>query len=192
MKLWKSQRALQNVEESMLDNLKYQIKNHLIVIIGERFRYIGRAGNLVWLGFGKDTAFKNYKGENEKRAQYSLHIQCPLRIIHNEIKQIGSGDIYEPCSTMKYAENFDWDIQGANLFDEKARIIAKELLLNEITVTDIKCSETGDVRIYLSNGYIVEMFTNTSGAVEEWRFFETGSDKEHFVVTGDGINNDEI
>ncbi len=168
-------------------NLNNIIIRQLSIIKNEPFRYIGRACNLAWLGFGKDVISKDYKGEERKTAQYALHIQCPFRISRGGMKVLASGDMYEPNSTTEWTEDFDWDIAGANLYDEKASLLTEKLSHNNITAVNIESNEMGDVKIYLSDGYVIEIFTNNSSETEEWRFFETGIEKEHFVITGKGI-----
>lgn len=169
------------------NNLNNQISEKLLCIKGEPFKYVGRAGNLAWLGFGKDVISKNYKGEKRKIARYALHIQCPFRVSCKGEKKIGSGDMYEPNSATEWTEDFVWDELGANLYDENALLLMKELSYDNVTVTKINSNEMGDLQIYLSNHWIVEVFTNGSSNSEEWRFFETGIKNEHFVITGKGI-----
>ena len=174
------------------NNLNNEIDNKLSCIKDKPFRYVGRVGNLAWLGFGKDVISKNYRGEEKRTAQYSLHIQCPFRISCNGKKKLGSADMYEPNSDTGWSENFNWDKVGTNLYDEKALLFTQELSYEDITVTNIKSNAMGDVQIYLSNYCVIEIFTNTSSKSEEWRFFETGIEKKHFVVTGKGIEEDEL
>ena len=173
-------------------DLNKEISKQLSLIKEKPFRYIGRAGNLAWLGFGKDVTSKNYRGEERKVAQYSLHIQCPFRISCNGKKKLGSGDMYEPNSITEWSGDFKWDRAGVNLYDENALLLTQELSNGDITVTNIKSSEMGDVQICLSNSCVIEIFTNTSSKTEEWRFFETGTEKEHFVVTGKGIKDKDL
>ena len=171
------------------NTLNNEIEQTLSNIIDKPFRYIGRSGNLAWLGFGKDVSWISYNGEKKITAQYSLHIQCSFRIICNGKKKIGSGDMYEPNSTTTWSEKFDWNELGANLYDENALLITQGLSYNNTIVTNVKSNEAGDIQIYLSNDCIIEVFTNSSSnsQLEEWRFFETGAKTEHFVITGSGI-----
>ena len=61
------------------------------MIIEKPLKYIGRAGNLAWLGFGEYVTTINHKGIQRKIAQYTLHIQCPFRITQTEKKIICAG-----------------------------------------------------------------------------------------------------
>ena len=169
------------------DSIKNIINNKILMIIEKPLKYIGRAGNLAWLGFGEYVTTINHKGIQRKIAQYTLHIQCPFRITQTEEKIICAGDMYEPNSSTEYSESFDWDKQGANLYDENARKLNCKLEKGDIVVTGINSNNMGDLRIFLSSKFEIEVFTNTSADVEEWRFFESGTEKEHFVITGKGI-----
>ena len=168
-------------------NLSNEIEKKLSVLKNKSFRYIGRAGDLAWLGFGKDVIAKNYKGEERIVAQYSLHIQCPFRISCDGKKILGSGDMYEPNSSTPWTEKLDWNEIGISLYDEITLLLTQELERNIIEVADIKTNAMGDVQIYLSNDYLIEVFTSSTSEIEEWRFFETGVEKDHFVITGVGI-----
>ena len=122
----------------MSNNLDNEIKKQLSLIKGKLFRYIGRAGDLVWLGFGKDVVFKNYRGIERKTAQYSLHIQCPFRISCNGKKKIGSGDMYETNSITRRSSDFNQDETNTNIYDEKALILTQELKHFDVTVINIE------------------------------------------------------
>ena len=164
------------------NNCCNSITKNLLCIKNQQFRYIGRAGNLAWLGFGEDVICKNYKGENRIKSRYALHIQCPFRITLREKKKLGSYDMYEPNSTINCSDDFKWNESGKNLYDEKASMITQELSLNDIRVVDVNSNEMGDLVIRLSNGWIIEAFTNSSSEMEEWRIFETGNLNKHFTV----------
>jgi len=146
---------------------------------------IGRASNLCWMMFGETFIEKDIFGKEVEKGEFSLHLQCPWRIRDtiNSVIKLASGDMYEPNSNMEWSENFEWDIQGNNLFDEKVKnLFPKDI---PVYVKSAAVLENGDLTILFSNMFVLECFINISTAQECWRFFKCG-DKEHLVVCGNG------
>ena len=93
--------------------------------------------------------------------------------------------MFEPTSTHQNDETFEWDIQGNNLFDERAAMLCCREPI--ITVRSVELSPTYDLKITFSNDYILEVFVCGSTDAGQWRLFEPGKSKSHFVVTGYGL-----
>lgn len=164
-----------------------EIENYLSQLHGKYLRNIGRAANIIWLNFIDLAVEKEYEGKDILSGSLCLNVQCPCRIIDKEDRKIifASSDIYVPNSSIEWSDNFEWDIQGNNLFDEKSN---KWLLSNKkIFINDYKFNIFGDLKLNLSNGNIFEVLVNSSSNDECWRLFEKNSDKDHFVVTGQKV-----
>ena len=99
------------------------IEYHLNQIRGKKLRDIGRAANIIWLNFIDLAIEKEYEGKDILSGSLCLHVQCPCRMIDKEDRKIifASSDIYVPNSSIEWSDNFEWDIQGNNLFDEKSK-----------------------------------------------------------------------
>lgn len=153
------------------------------VLLNQPILKVGRACNLYWMLFGNSFKEKNASGKEVEKGEYSLHLQCPWRIrntIDSKIK-LASGDIYEPSSNVKWDEEFDWDIQGNNLFDEKVEYLFPKDKV--IFVESVSVLESGDLEIVFSNKLILECFIAISINEECWRFFKHGN-KKCMVVYG--------
>lgn len=153
---------------------------------GESLVSIGRASNMLWLGFGEFVSTKNYKGEEVTKSALSLHVQCSWRVTNIENKQIlfASSDIYEPKSTINWSEDFKWDVQGNTLFDEKSQ---KWFLENDMKkVKEWRMNRWGDLLLKLTNGDAIEIFVDSSSSQECWRLFEHENVNEDFIITGQG------
>ena len=86
---------------------------------------------------------------------------------------------------MESEKAFEWDVQGNNLFDEKAPIwLEKESILY---IEEYKLNRWGDLLLVLSNRDCIEIFVDSSDYTESWRFFKCHSNEEHLVVTGLGF-----
>jgi len=173
-----------------LDKNKREIESALSVLVGENFRYISRAGNMITLGFGEDIMHIRYNGEAAVLARFAVHIQASWRITINESISLGSYDFYIPKEGVSYEEfqkdeNFGF---GISLFDEKSKNLNEYLLSVPVRVDDIVANNFGDLHILLENDTSVEVFINCSEPGESWRFFETGTDERHFVVFDEDEN----
>ena len=164
-----------------------EINNYLSVLINKPLSDIGRIGNMAWFGFGETLSIIDPNGNTVKKDSISLHVQCAWRLVDKENKAIiiAYSDIYEPNSIIEWSKSFEWDIQGNNLFDEKAK---EWIRLNpRVCVKEYKLSMYGDLLLILSNGNILDIFVDASAKQECWRLFEYESDKDHFVVNGKGV-----
>lgn len=123
-------------------------------------------------------------------AEYALHIQCSWRITKGNKILVASRDFYSPSSRWdEDNEDFDWDVQGNNLFDE--RIVSfMEDVKGHLIVERIDSDEVGGLKVFLSENYVLEAFPDTSEDDEYsefWRFLNHRGDSPHFIVTGNGI-----
>ncbi|HWL22436.1 hypothetical protein H7K20_18910 [Priestia aryabhattai] len=172
--------------------MRQAIKSKVDKLVGLNLRYIGRASNLFWLGFGEKILVTR-RGKMEEVAEYALHIQCSWRIAKANKIVVGSRDFYYPRTGLDNEnEHFEWDVQGNNRFDERIKSIIEDI--NEHTIVErFESDEVGGLKIFLSQGYLLEVFPDTSEDDEYsefWRLFNRKEDSPHFVVTGNGIENE--
>lgn len=154
-------------------------------MVNQKARAIGRASDLLWLGLGKTIDDTDYKGRAIKKSEYSLHLQCPWRIKdRNDFVVVASYDMYEPNSKTDWSEDFNWDIQGNNLYDEKVKIWFEE---QERFVVAYELKTNLDLIVIFDDGTFLEIFINTTTEVECWRFFPFKSEN-HVVVSGFAVH----
>ena len=166
------------------------INNHLDLLVHKPLIYIGRASNMLIVGVGKAYNVRDIKDNAVKKSQLALHVQSSWRITNRQKKDIivASSDFYSPCSLIEWSNDFEWDVLGNNLFDEKAK---EWFSINqEIYVKEHKINSWGDLLLLFSNGDSLEVFVNSSDDSECWRIFGFNSDKEHLVITGEGARFD--
>lgn len=168
------------------------IRSQIGKLIGLNLRYAGRASNLFWLGFGEMISVTR-RGKTEELAEYAIDIQCSWRITKDNKILVGSRDFYSPRSGWNVEnDDFDWDVQGNNRFDEQIESFI-ENAKEHVAVERIEPDEVGGLKIFLSQGYLLEVFPDTSEDDEYsefWRFFNRRENSPHFVVTGNGIENE--
>lgn len=159
------------------------------ILVGKPLIGICREADMGDLSFGKLITFKNYKGEEKITSSYSLHIQCPFRIVSETDSKIvvASYDMYSDDRLNIQTDTY----QIENEYDEKV----KEWFINNPNpiVKNVNVAACGDLTISFNGGYRLDVFINNSSKEECWRFFKTRIDKdgrkicnEHLVVLGSG------
>lgn len=151
------------------------------ILKGTRLNAIGRAAAMCWISFGDLIEIESRSGLRTV-GQYALDVDCPWRIRYNSKILLASLDMFEPASTYQNDETFEWDIQGNNLFDERAAMLCSKEPI--ITVRNVELSPTYDLKITFSNDYILEVFVCGSTDTEQWRLLEHGKSTSDFVVMG--------
>lgn len=156
-------------------------------IIGQPIDYIGRVIDLLNIGIGDSLEVLDRKGRKVKKSTYSLHIQSTWRIVNSKRKEIVlvSSDFYSPRMGIEDDENFNWDVIGNNLFDEK---VENYLITQKpIYIQSYKINIWGDLLLIFSNGDRLEVFVDVSDNSECWRIFKSESEESHLVLTGQGL-----
>lgn len=170
--------------------MREAILTELSKILGLKLQYAGRASNLFWLGFGEMITVTKREKTNTV-AEYALNIQCSWRICKGKRIVVASRDFYSPFSGWDEANgDFDWDIQGNNRFDERIKFFLESVQGN-FFVESIDSDAVGGLKVFLSEGFVLEVFpdsTEDDEYSEFWRFFNRKNGSPHFVVTIKGID----
>jgi hypothetical protein len=173
--------------------MKDEIEHILQAILGLPLWSIGRAGDLEWFLFGSQRRIVSTRGgETKVVSDFALHVQCAWRIRNKNRIVTGSRDRFYPPGEYSYQdlEEFEWDIPGGNLLDMRISKLLEEKEENPFVVISIQADEVGSVNFFLSDGYSLEIFPDDSLSSEYWRFFIPYDEKEHFVITGHGIERE--
>jgi hypothetical protein len=159
---------------------------------GQPLTGVCRESDMGDFSFGSEITVKNHKGINVKKSSFSLHLQCPFRVVSKTGEIIFTAyDMYLSCEG-EWMENNSWDVKGGNRYDKKT----KEWLVEnpDLFVKNVDMNKQGDLKIIFSNKDILEVFINKSTNEECWRFFENCSHEDylkdtslrHLVIPGDG------
>ncbi len=156
-------------------------------LVGKSVCKIGRAAAMCWIHFGWPMEIE-LLGRKRILGEFALDLDCPWRIRNSSGGiELGSADMFVPTSRHVLDEDFNWDVQGNNLFDEKAKLLFPEG--SQITVTAVGLSGNCDLTITFSNGLCLESFVNASSQEECWRLFMPCLEHGDLVVTGVGIEH---
>lgn len=124
-----------------------------------------------------------------KRGEYALHIQCTWRIVGPQGIIVGSGDLYYPAGDPRVVdENFDWAEAESTQRDQRVAGLLAGWSGSQPVVESVESDDVGSIRIALTQGFIIEVFPDSSLETEMWRLLTRGS-LDHFVVTGRGIED---
>lgn len=162
----------------MNDSVIEVARRSLAELVGARWRYAGRACDIVWLGFGSVIELPDGRGGTREVAEFALHLQGPWRIYLGDERLTGRSDLHLPRPG--WTGEFDWDVQGANRFDVRAAELTTRLDGTRTSVTSVEVDADGDLTVFLSDGFRIETRCGGSGH-EDWRFFRPGND-DHVVM----------
>ncbi|MDR6470426.1 hypothetical protein J2777_004165 [Paraburkholderia graminis] len=150
-----------------------QIKQRLLVLVGLNVSGVGHAADMLTLQFGPIREITTKRQTIKRVGAWSLHIQC------------------------------DWTIErGATVLAAYRDFAASETSTREMThrirdlvvdkgptvVQTIEVGDNGMVRIGLSGDVRISITTDGISDEEDWRFFASGSDAKHFVITGGKVD----
>ena len=149
---------------------------------------IGRASDMLWIGFGDSIPCVNYRGEAVNRPEMALHVQAPWRIVSGSTVLLAQHDIYQPKDPIERDDSFCWDIGGNNRFDAKAgNWLADRIPLNPESWEIGPCF---DLRITFANQDRLEIFSLTTDETECWRILYPSRDQAHLVCRGNQISKE--
>jgi hypothetical protein len=152
-----------------------QIRPFLRQLVGLPLWSIGKAGSFItWFAFGNNRrTVVRLNGKKKVVSEFSLHVQCAWRIrSKNKIIIASSED------------------QEENQFYKTVKTFLKHQNQGLILVTGIKVDEIGNLSIALNHDSFLEVFPNSIGNTEFWRFFKPYSEESHLFFTANGIEFD--
>ncbi len=163
---------------------KEEIEAVLSQLVGQPLVDMTRAADTGIFGFGEKKRGRSPLGRERMVESYSLHVQCPWRIVASDGIVVGSRDIYFPAGEgSQLPDDFEWDVAGANRCDERTERFL-DSLKTPLIVESIGVDRLGGVVIQFQEEMRLEIVPDCSLSSELWRFFEPGRGKEHFIVGG--------
>ena len=136
-------------------------------MIGLKLNDIGRCAAMTWMCFS----------DNEEiigNDYYSLHLQCPWRMIQKNTIVLSDKDMNTYVSGMDFKR---WDDKEENMFDKNSKVLQKE---GNYYIENIDMTEYNDLIISFTNDLVLEAYAfNLNG--ENWRVFKK-KEAEHFIV----------
>jgi hypothetical protein len=177
--------------------MKKQIEETLHCLTGHPFWGAGRAGNLLTFQFGPRQMRTNRQGKSYEVGIYALHVQCAWHLAEPQRLLAASGDLYYKSDNVnEEMRNYDGEVYALpkaeiSRLDERLFHFFQQHEKTPLLVQAIRADDLGGLTIELSDHHRLVVFPDTSQDEECWRFFQPGVDLPHFVVTGQGIEDQE-
>ena len=172
------------------NNIKKQIENELSVLIGERIRQIRRVVLMIGIDFGDDVEYKHLvgakRGEISIIPKFSLHIHSSWRLLKDGNICLGQSDLFNRIDGEFKLYKNDSESMYNIVYNNTSRKLNELFDAKSMKVINVEANELGDLKIYIENDYCLELFVDSIGNNESWRFFRNDEDFEHFVVFGEG------
>ena len=159
-----------------------QINDEVKILIGKKVLEFGREVAMLWIEF---DGFIDYKslidGKISERPKYALLASCHWRLFKDNKIVLAAHDMYWPPNAGDSLVDFDWDVQGNNRFDVRAREINAIMKEKGVTISTADASEFGDLTIQMTDGFCLQVLLCNSMRKEYWRILDFVGDR-HIVV----------
>jgi len=170
-----------------IDTVKNQVENELSKLIGERIRLFRRAAFMLNVCFGSDVAHRSLTGARQNinistEPRFNLHIHSSWRLLQDDEICLGQSDMFNRMAGFKTTEKDDMMYVEDAVFDEFSKELNQNFEMKRINIIKVEANELGDLKICMEDNYCLEVFVDTCGNNESWRFFDINEEKEHFVV----------
>ncbi len=118
-------------------------------------------------------------GEKREVGDYELHVQCPWRLIHENVIAVGSYDY-----GIDMDENLDPLVasQSNQFVQDRWNVLFESMPLHALIVNDLIIDHLGGIKIFFTSGTCLELFPAASHRSECWRLFR--SDANLIYVVG--------
>jgi hypothetical protein len=168
------------------------IEQALGPLVGRPLWDAGRAGAMLWLQLGdRRVRPADQRGAREV-GEFALHVSCAWRLIGPEGIHAASGDMFTPADPDADPGSFSWDEPGANWCDVQLRAFIATAASAPVTVQSVSADDLGSLRLFLSGGYVLDVFPDSSHSphveTEFWRLLQPTTSARHFVVGSAGID----
>ena len=115
------------------------------------------------------------------KPKYSLHVHTSWRLYEGGDIRLSQGAMFANKHGFRWHEDNRETIEELP-FAGISRELNELFETEAIHVTKIEANEQGDLKLYLERDYCLEVFVDSIGDTESWRFFEANGENGHFVV----------
>jgi hypothetical protein len=171
-------------------NMRTELATAVASLVGLPLWSSGRAADLQWFAFGDRRTITTSNGKEREVGEFALHVQCPWRIVCDDKIVVGSADLHYPADETAEVPEDDWD--GVVTRRDRRVSALFESGRRFFTVKQVDVGDAGALRIALDEGYALEIFPQSSVNNEDWRLFRPYLDEPQVVVSGIGIEPDDV
>jgi hypothetical protein len=170
-----------------MESLIANIRNALTPLKGEPIWDAGRAATMLWLQIGKRVHAPTTQDPQRVTGEYAVHVQCPWRVSSRQGIVVGSADIFRPADRSTPGWDFDPSNPGNAAADLELRRWIGMFESRPLVIAAVDVDPCGGFRLRLSEGFIFEVFPDSSESgdeVEHWRLLKPAEETRHFVLRG--------
>ena len=172
-----------------MEDLAGAISIELNHLVGQPIGDCWRAVDMQIFEFGPRHPMINRNGEVVEVSDIRLHIQCRWRFLSSDRILFGQDDLYYSSDPDISSATFDWRNQLSAL-DVTQRGWFRQHRDNPPRVVMVSGDNYGGFRVEIDGGFALECVPCDSQSHEHWRLFGHRENGSHFVITGDGLEND--
>lgn len=154
-------------------DIRKQIEQRLSVLIGLDLSGAGRAADMLTLQFGPIREMTTKRGTVKHVGAWALHIQCAWKI---------------ECADEVFAGSPDFAVSDEATRAALERIRGLIADNGPLIVERVMVGDNGGVSISMSRQLRLSIVTDAAPDEEDWRFFEPGSEGNHFVIQGGKVD----
>jgi len=165
------------IDDKIINNINLALTK----LLNQNLQGLGRAADMLWLGFGDPVTYIDIKGNPVIKSMYALHVQCNWEIIDGNKIILSQNDFYE-SKDEAFSPFIDVDVLGNSKFDELSISLNSVIKANPPYVTDFDTDMVGGFSLKLSNNFNVTVYPYSPMEGESWRFLMPGSDVDHLVI----------
>ena len=170
------------------NSIKGLIENELSILKGERIRQLRQGALMLGVDFGEDVEYTYAtgpkRGEISVKPRYALHIHTSWRLLKDEDICLSQSAMFTNVNGFRWCEDTKEGMERL-LFAEVSKKLNEIFEAETIYVLKIEANEQGDLIICMENDYRLEVFVDSIGDTESWRFFETNGDKSLVIFDED-------
>ena len=176
-----------------IDSIKATIENKLSILNGERIRRFKRAALLICVDFGDDVESivetGAERGITRITPRFAIHAHTSWRLLKDGEIVLCYSDLFSRgvADFKVIAEDQENKLSDAE-FITISNEVNKALNSESIRVSKIEANEIGDLRVFMDSDYCLELFIDSRGDTESWRFFRMDDNSPHFVVFDESSN----
>ena len=174
----------------MSDNIKKLIENELSILIGIRIRNFSRAALALCVDFGDDVEYKYVTGPKAEEAymasEFTIHVHSSWRLLKDDDICLSQDALFNHMNGFKWCDKWEGETE-TELFSEISGELNEIFNNNAVRVVKIEATKFGDLKVYMEKDYCLELFVDSIGDTESWRFLRKEDNKsKHFVVFDEG------
>jgi len=142
---------------------------------------ISHAGSMCVIHFGDLRPDTNHRGQSIQIPEWALQLQCPWRFTRRGKVVLGSTDFFRDAKTGDRVAELS--VEGSVFLHNRDRL-HKWMVSRQVRVESVTYGQAGAFDLQFCRDLCLNVmpdFSHIPEKMEDWRLFQPGMDKKHFV-----------